>query len=50
MVERDVHVVGVLAHHHGVALTERASSHVLTTDSNVEACRWVKCNAQQNIQ
>lgn len=50
MVERDVHVIGVLAHHHGVALTERASSHILTTDSDVEACQWVKCKAQQNIQ
>lgn len=38
MVERDEHVVGVLAHHHGVALAERSSAHILTAESNVEAC------------
>lgn len=50
MVEGDVHVIGVLAHHHGVALAERASSHILAADPNVEACWWVKCKAQRDIQ
>lgn len=38
VVQGDVHVIGVLAHHHGVPLAERASSNVLSADSDIEAC------------
>lgn len=45
VVERNKGVVGVLAHHHGVALTEGAAAHVLPADSNVEACNdGVRCD------
>lgn len=38
MVQRDERVVSVLTHHHGVSLTERASSNILSADSNIKAC------------
>lgn len=38
MVQRDVHVIRILTHHHGMSLTECASSDILSADSNIKAC------------
>lgn len=38
VVQRDVRVVCVLTHHHGVSLTERASPDVLPAYSNIKTC------------
>lgn len=41
VVERDVHVVGLLTHHHGVSLAERASAHILSADANTKTCNKI---------
>lgn len=38
VVEGDVRVVGLLTHHHGVSLAERAAAHILAADADVETC------------
>lgn len=38
VIQRDVHVVSVLAHNHGMPLTECTSSNVLSTDADIKTC------------
>lgn len=38
VIQRDVHVVSVLAHNHGMPLTECTSSNVLSTDTDIKTC------------
>lgn len=38
VIERDVYIIGLLAHNHGVPLTERTTADILATDPHVEAC------------